>query len=129
MSGPDALPTEAELEILRVLWRDGAATVREIHEALEKGHPTAYTTTLKLLQIMHAKRLVTRDASARSHVYQARAAQAETERRLLDDLLHRAFDGSVEKLVLRALSERPASPEELARVQRLLDAYDQAERR
>lgn len=124
---PDPLPTEAELEILRVLWHRGPRTVREIHDRLDKAEPTGYTTTLKLLQIMHAKGLVSRDTSARSHVYAAAVAREGTERRLLDDLLRRAFDGSIEKLVLRALSDEPASADELRRVQQLLDRFERRE--
>jgi predicted transcriptional regulator len=114
-------PTEAELSILRELWRLGPSTVRQVHEALERGEPTAYTTTLKQLQIMTEKGLVTRDERERAHVYQATLPVEDTRGQLLTDLLDRAFDGSAARLVLQALSSQPASSEELAEIRRLLD--------
>jgi len=118
------LPTDAELAILRVLWRRGPSTVRDIFDALG-ARGTGYTTTLKLLQIMHQKRLVARDESSRSHVYRAMADRERTERRLVRDLADRAFGGSAAQLVLRALSDERASPEELARIRALLDAHEE----
>lgn len=114
-------PTDAELAILRVLWRRGASTVRQIHEELASRSSTGYTTVLKLLQIMTEKGLVDRDESERAHVYTARLAEEQTLGRLVGDLLDRAFGGSSSRLVMRALEERPASPEELAEIRRLLD--------
>lgn len=114
-------PTDAELAILRVLWRRGASTVRQIHEELAPRSSTGYTTVLKLLQIMTEKGLVDRDESERAHVYTARLAEEQTLGRLVGDLLDRAFGGSSSRLVMRALEERPASPEELAEIRRLLD--------
>lgn len=115
-------PTEGELAILRVLWRRGASTVKEVHEALAS--PTAYTTTLKLLQIMADKGLVLRDESQRAHRYRARLAEEQTEGQLVGDLLDRVFEGSSSRLVLRALSSRPASTDELAEIRRLLDRLE-----
>ena len=120
--GKPGKPTEAELAILRVLWRRGPSTVKEVHEALAA--PTAYTTTLKLLQIMTDKRLVLRDESQRAHRYRARLAEAQTEGQLVGDLLDRVFDGSASRLVQRALSARPASTDELAEIRRLLDRLE-----
>ena len=114
-------PTDAELEILRVLWEHGPATVRQVYEAISRTRETGYTTVLKLLQIMTDKKLVLRDESERSHVYRARYEQEQTQRQLVDDLLTRAFGGSTEKLVLQALSTRRASQAELAEIRRLLD--------
>ena len=114
-------PTDAELEILRVLWEHGPATVRQVYEAISRTRETGYTTVLKLLQIMTDKKLVLRDESERSHVYRARYEQEQTQRQLVDDLLTRAFGGSTEKLVLQALSTRRASKAELAEIRRLLD--------
>jgi BlaI family penicillinase repressor len=116
-------PTEAELAILAVLWKRGPSTVREVHEALgrEEGKGAGYTTTLKQLQVMATKGLVTRDESSRSHVYAARVAEARTKRQLVKNLLERLFDGSPAKLVLQALSIKPASKEELEELRRLLD--------
>ena len=114
-------PTDAELEILRVLWDREEATVREVHEAISKNRAAGYTTVLKLLQIMTDKGLVRRDESERAHVYRARLARQDTERQLVDDLVHRAFGGSASRLVMQALSGRAASPEELAEIRKLLD--------
>jgi BlaI family transcriptional regulator, penicillinase repressor len=116
------LPTEAELELLSVLWRRGPGTVRQVQEGL--GRDAGYTTVLKLLQIMHAKGLVTRDESARTHVYAAAVERGETEGGLVDELARRAFGGSASRLVMRALSDGTASPEELAEIRRLLDAAE-----
>jgi predicted transcriptional regulator len=114
-------PTPAELEILGVLWKRGASTVREVQEALDEGRPTGYTTVLKLLQIMTEKQLVSRDERARAHVYVARLPEAHTQRQLVSDLLDRAFGGSAMKLVMHALSAKKTSPDEIARIRRMLD--------
>jgi predicted transcriptional regulator len=114
-------PTEAELEILRVLWERGPSTVRQVHELLAAQRETGYTTTLKLMQIMADKGLVTRDESSRTHVYTARASQETTERQLVNDLVERAFGGSAAALVLRALSSHTASDEELREIRKLID--------
>ncbi|HWC00330.1 MAG TPA: BlaI/MecI/CopY family transcriptional regulator, partial [Bryobacteraceae bacterium] len=120
-------PTDAELELLIVLWDRGPSTVRQIHEAVAHRKPTQYTTVLKLLQIMAEKGLVQRDESQRAHVYQASRSREWTQRQLAGDLLQRAFGGSTGSLVLGALSARKASPEELAEVRRLLDQYEKGE--
>lgn len=119
-------PTDAELAILRVLWAQGAATVRQVHEVLSRERPTGYTTALKLLQIMTDKGLVRRDDRARTHVYEARLSQEQTQRQLLRDLLDRAFGGSSSQLVLQALATRRASADELSEIRRLLDANREA---
>jgi BlaI family transcriptional regulator, penicillinase repressor len=112
-------PTDAEVMILRVLWERGQATVREVHEILEdKG--VRYTTTLKQLQVMFEKDLVTRDDSDKSHVYKAAYSEEATQVTLLDHLLENAFAGSRSKLFLRALSTKKASPKELAEIRKLL---------
>ena len=115
------LPTDAELAILTVLWRRGPSTVREVHEALHPSQGTGYTTVLKLMQLMAQKGLLRRDESQRSHVYRAASAEAQTQRRLLGDLMDRAFAGSASQLVLRALSVKRASAEELEQIRSLLD--------
>jgi BlaI family transcriptional regulator, penicillinase repressor len=117
-------PTDAELAILRVLWRRGASTVKEVHEELARSSPTGYTTTLKQLQIMAEKGLVTRDEAQRAHLYAARLPEEQTQTQLVGDLLDRAFDGSATRLVQRALSSRPASPEELAEIRQWLDQLE-----
>jgi BlaI family penicillinase repressor len=118
---PKRYPTNAELEILRVLWQRGPSTVRTVHESLDHPKPVGYTTVLKLLQIMTDKNLVTRDASTRSHVYAAASSQAATQRRMVADLVKRAFGGSTLGLVLHALSATPATAPELDQIRRLLD--------
>jgi predicted transcriptional regulator len=119
-----SLPTGAELEILRVLWRSGPATVREVHDAFGPRRRTGYTTVLKLLQIMHQKGLVSRDEAERSHIYRARIGENATQRRLLRDLADRAFGGSAASLVMQALSSEKASDKDLAEIRRLLDRKD-----
>jgi len=116
-------PTDAELAILSVLWERGPATVREVHNDLEDG--VGYTTILKLMQIMTEKGLVTRDESQRAHVYVAAKSSEETQGSLVGDLITRAFDGSAGKLVMRALSRRQATPEEIAEIRRLLDDLEE----
>ncbi|HEX2455722.1 MAG TPA: BlaI/MecI/CopY family transcriptional regulator [Vicinamibacterales bacterium] len=115
-------PTDAELGILRVLWERGPSTVRQVHEVLSRDRPTAYTTALKMLQIMTEKGLVRRDETDRSHVYHARLTEDQTQRQLVRDLLDRAFGGSSSKLVMQALATKRASAEELGEIRRLLDA-------
>jgi predicted transcriptional regulator len=123
---PDTLPrpTEAELELLRILWSRGPSTVREIHENTTAEKDTGYTTTLKILQKMAEKGLVIRDETERSHVYSAAIKAEQTQRQLVRDLLQKAFGGSPGKLVVQALSEKKASAEELAEIRRLLDSME-----
>ena len=117
-------PTDAELGILRVLWRRGPSTVRDVHEDLTRESNSGYTTVLKLLQIMTEKGLVVRDESERAHVYQARHSEQRTQRQLLSDLLDRAFDGSAAKLVMQALTNSKASTSELNEIRTLLDQIE-----
>lgn len=114
-------PTAAELEILRVLWRLGPSTVREVQEDRSK---TGYTTILKLLQIMAEKGLVERDEQNRAHVYRATLTEDATQQSLVDDLLDKAFGGSAQKLVLHALQGKTASADELAAIRRYLDELE-----
>ncbi len=117
-------PTEAELEILQVLWEHGACTVRDVHEVLHRRSGTGYTTALKQLQIMHEKGLVRRDESQRAHRYRAAVGKERTQKRLLGDLLDRVFDGSPSRLVLQALGDHKASREELQEIRALLNRLD-----
>jgi BlaI family penicillinase repressor len=117
-------PTDAELELLRVLWERGPSTVREIHDALGVAKETGYTTTLKILQKMAEKGLVRRDESKRSHIYTAAIAAEKTQRQLVRDLLRRAFGDSPGRLVLQALSEKRATGDELAEIRRLIDELE-----
>ncbi len=116
-------PTDAELAILQVLWDRGPSTVRQVHDALSAAQHTGYTTTLKLMQIMARKGLVTRDESERTHVYAARLGRSEIQRQLVADLLGRAFGGSATALVMQALRAQPASAEEMAEIQRVIREY------
>ena len=118
-------PTDAELEILRVLWSRGPSTVREVLEALPRD--AGYTTILKLLQIMAEKSLVKRDTRTQTHVYRASKPQEDTQRRLVRDLMDRAFGRSPHHLVMQALTERKASPEELKEIRRLLEELERTE--
>jgi len=118
-------PTDAELAILRVLWDRGASTVRQVQQELGRDRPTGYTTVLKTLQIMTEKGLVVRDESRRTHVYQTRLTQDQTQRQLVSDLLERAFGGSARKLVMQALSAKTASAADLAEIRRLLDEFEE----
>ena len=120
---PPPLPTDAEIAILAVLWRQGASTVREVHEALGKGN--GYTATLKLMQLMFEKGLVVRNERYRSHVYEARAPKEQTQRQIAGDLMKRAFDGSAKSLVLGALAAQPASGKDLDEIRSLLNKLEE----
>ncbi|HUA63262.1 MAG TPA: BlaI/MecI/CopY family transcriptional regulator [Verrucomicrobiae bacterium] len=117
-------PTDAELELLTILWDRGPSTVRDIHEAVSKRRRTQYTTVLKFMQIMAEKGLVRRDEQQRAHIYEAAQAREATQRQLAGDLLQRAFGGSAKSLVMGALSARKASRQELAEIRKLLDEYE-----
>lgn len=116
-------PTESELEILQILWTKGLATVREVHEELTKTKDAGYTTTLKLMQIMHEKGLVKRDDSMRTHVYQPAVNKERTQKHMLSKMIDTLFGGSPTQLVIQALGdgEHKASQEELEKIQVLLD--------
>ena len=118
------LPTEAELEILRVLWTRGPSTVGQVQQELRATRGTGYTTALKLLQIMTEKGLVERDTTGWRHVYRARFSRTRTQKQIVRNLLDRAFEGSSHQLVMQALSARKASPEELAEIRELLDSLE-----
>ena len=117
-------PTDAELEILTVLWSLGASTVREVHETILKRKPAQYTTVLKMLQIMTEKGLVTRDDAERAHRYVASRPQEWTQQQLVGDLLQRAFAGSASSLMLGALSAKKASKKEMAELRQLLAQWE-----
>lgn len=123
-----ARPTDAELAILQVLWDRGPSTVRHVFEALADARETGYTTTLKLMQIMAEKGLVTRDETARTHIYAAKVSRDKTQKRLITDLLDRAFGGSAAALVMQALSTHPTSPEELREIGQLIADYKKEQR-
>jgi len=127
MRPASTLPTDAELEVLTVLWDRGPLTVREIHGELSRRKQVGYTPVLKLLQIMFDKGYVARDTSERSHVFRAVRARAQTQRALLDDLMKRAFGGSAAELVQRALSSKRATRQDLEEIRRLLDELPDTE--
>ncbi len=116
-------PTESELEILQILWQKNACTVREVNEGLSKIKQTeiGYTTTLKLMQLMHEKGLVERDASSRTHVYKALLNQQKTQKSLVNKLIDSAFNGSASQLIMQALSDHKSSPEELEAIKKYLN--------
>jgi predicted transcriptional regulator len=120
------LPTEAELEILNVLWAAGPSTVREVHTLSGKG--TGYTTVLKQMQVMVEKGLLERSERYRSHVYEAKIAKEQTQRQLTRNLLERAFDGSAKNLVLGALSAQKVSAAELREIREMLDKFERRQR-
>lgn len=117
-------PTESELEILQVLWNNGTATVRDVHEELAKTKDVGYTTTLKLMQIMHEKGIVKRDDSMKTHIYQAAVNKEKTQKHLLNKMIDNLFGGSPTQLVIQALgdSQHKTSREELEKIQALLDS-------
>jgi BlaI family transcriptional regulator, penicillinase repressor len=115
-------PTESELEILQVLWEKNSATVREVHEELLKTKDAGYTTTLKLMQIMFEKRLVTRDSSSKTHIYQPAVSRENTQNLFLNKMIDSLFSGSSAQLVMQALGNHKASKEELEEIKKYLNA-------
>ena len=128
MRQPPQKPTASELEILRVLWMHGPATVREVHESLSEKKTMGYTTVLKLLQIMTTKGTVRRNETQRAHVYEACLPAEQTKRQLAGDMLQRVFEGSASQLMMHALAGRKSSPEEITELRRLLDEYERTRR-
>ena len=116
-------PTKAELEILRVLWKTGPLSVREVQNILSESKSSGYTSVLKTMQIMADKGLVKRNETSRTHVYSATAGEAQTQLQLVQDLVDRAFGGSAAALVLRALSAEGTSDSELREIRKLIDDY------
>ena len=121
MSTKTIKPTESELEILQVLWEKDKASVREVHEELLMLKDVGYTTTLKLMQIMHEKGLVKRDDSYKTHIYQASVSKEKTQKHLLGKMINNLFGGSPAELVLQALGNHKASQAELEEIQQLLN--------
>ena len=119
-------PTNSELEILQVIWRKGSCTVRDVNEQLvkDKSAQIGYTTTLKLMQIMHEKGLLERETSSRSHIYNALISQSATSQNLLDSLIDTVFNGSAAQLVMQALSKKNSSSEEIEMIKKYLDQLD-----
>jgi predicted transcriptional regulator len=120
-------PTETELEILRVLWKHGPSTVRQVHKILngERKTQVGYSTTLKMFQVMTQKGLIERDETVRPQIYTTRVPQEQTQRQLVKDLLKRAFGGSLRQMVMRALPDEEATNEELEQLGQLLDKFEE----
>lgn len=114
-------PTESELEILKILWEHGDCTVRQVHELFAANKEIGYTTTLKLMQIMHGKGLVGRDERNKTHIYKALVSRENTEQQILGKMINELFDGSAARLVMQALGNHKASDEELEKIKKLLD--------
>lgn len=121
-------PTEAELEILTVLWSIGPATVREVYDVLIRRRPMQYSTVLKFMQIMVGKGLAQRDQSQRAHIYKSSRSREWTQRQLAGDLLERAFGGSAKALMVGALSSRKTTKKELTALRKLLDEFPRGKR-
>ncbi|MEL6626896.1 MAG: BlaI/MecI/CopY family transcriptional regulator [Bacteroidota bacterium] len=120
-------PTDSELEILQVLWTQGSATVRQVNDQLNKHRQVGYTTTLKIMQIMYDKRMVSRVREGKTHIYRAEVEQSEAQKHLIDKLLDTAFQGSATQLVMQALGGRDTSQEEIDEIRRFLDGLDDEE--
>jgi len=123
MSNTNFKPTEGEMEILQVLWEKGNCTVREVHEALDKKE-SGYTTTLKLMQIMHEKGLVDRDTSSKTHIYKALVNRETTQQHLVKKMIDNVFNGSAARLVMQALGNKSASKEEIDLIKEYLDKLE-----
>lgn len=122
---PTVKPTESELEILQILWKKGSCTVREVHEILTLNKEAGYTTTLKLMQIMHEKGLVERDTTSKTHIYKPLANEQKTQQHLVSRLIDNAFNGSAARLVMQALGNHTSSKEEIDAIKKYLDELDQ----
>jgi len=120
----DIKPTESELEILQVMWSKGQCTVRDVHEELAKNKDAGYTTTLKLMQIMHDKGMVERDTSSKTHLYKALFTQEQAQSNALDKILSTVFKGSTSNLVIQALGQHRASQDEIDAIKNYLDQFN-----
>lgn len=117
-------PTESEFEVLQVLWAQGPSTVRSVNEVLCKKREVGYTTTLKIMQIMHEKGLLSREKSGKTHIYRAEITQSETQQALLDRFVKQTFNGSAMQMVMQALGNHQASPEEIDQIRAYLDQIE-----
>lgn len=117
-------PTESELEILQVLWTHGPSSVRQVNEILNENRDVGYTTTLKIMQIMTEKGLVTRNTESRTHIYHSAVKENDTQRSLLDNFIEKTYRGSAMRLVMQALGNQKASPEELAKLKAIINELE-----
>lgn len=124
---PTGQPTPAELEVLDVLWEKQSATVREVFEEINKRRPTAYTTVLKIMQIMQEKGLLLRDEAGKAHIYRPAQPQGQTQTRLVSTLLEKAFRGSALSLVQHVLEAKPATREELEAIRKMISEAEARE--
>ncbi|TWF32533.1 putative transcriptional regulator [Chitinophaga polysaccharea] len=122
-------PTESELEILSILWEKGPSTVREVHDILSQTKDAGYTTTLKLMQIMHEKELLQRDTSSKTHVYTAAISQQTTQQQLLNKMIDTVFGGSASQLVMQALGQHKSSEEELDKIRQYLSDMEKQQKK
>ncbi|WP_231427471.1 MULTISPECIES: BlaI/MecI/CopY family transcriptional regulator [Pedobacter] len=121
MTNSNIKPTEGEMEILQMLWQKGLATVREVHEGLNK-KDSGYTTTLKLMQIMHEKGMVERDTNQKTHIYKAIVSKDKTEKQMVSKMIDNVFNGSAARLVMQALGNHSASADEIDEIKKYLDS-------
>ena len=117
-------PTDGELQILQVLWNQGPSTVKEVNEFLSEDREVGYTTTLKIMQIMHDKGLLSREKDGRTHIYKAKVSREQTQSQMVNKLLNTAFKGSAAQLVMSALGNHETSEEELDKIRRFLDELE-----
>ena len=117
-------PTEAELEILQVIWEYGPSTVRFVNDLLSKHRKVGYTTTLKIMQIMTDKKLLSRDTSIKTHIYKVAISQQKTQQQLIDKLMVSAFGGSAMKLVVQALGNKKSTAAELNEIRAFIDQLE-----
>ena len=118
---PKVKPTDSELQILQILWKSGPSTVKTIHEELSKDKDAGYTTTLKIMQIMHEKGILDREKDGRTHIYHARVSKEDTQKQIVKKLLDTTFSGSAAQLVMQALGNHKTSEEELKQIRKFLD--------
>jgi BlaI family penicillinase repressor len=124
MSNIDIKPTESELEILQVIWKYGQCSVRDVHEELTKSKDAGYTTTLKLMQIMHEKGLVERDTTSKTHLYKALISREQAQQGALDKIISTVFKGSTSDLVIQALGQHRASKDEIDAIKDYLKQFE-----
>ena len=117
-------PTDREIQILQILWNESPGTVRSVNEQMNKRQKTGYTTTLKLMQIMTEKGLLICDKSNFQHTYKPAKSEEKTQKQVVGDVLEKVFAGSAEKLVMRALSAKKVSPEELTKIKKMIDKME-----
>ena len=120
----DLKPTESELEILQIIWEKGQCSVRDVHKILEKTKDAGYTTTLKLMQIMHDKGLVERDTTAKTHLYKALITREQAQQTALDKIISTVFKGSTSDLVIQALGHHRASKDEIDAIKNYLEKFE-----